>query len=173
MAPSYLRLLAKEGGLIRISRGLFSLPDHDLSENHSLATVSAWQPRAIICLFSAARFHDLGRDTPHGVWTMLARGTKQPRNPGLPQLEVVWVTDRMMNIGVETHTLEGVPVQITSMARTVVDLFRFRQKVGLESAIDALRDALRREVPHRELREQAEASRTWNRIRPYVEAMTL
>ena len=169
--PSNQRRLTETGSLQKLARGLFTLPTRDLTEHHTLAEVAACCPHAIICLLSAARFHNLGTESPGPIWVALARGKSRPTHPALPQLHVVWFAPAALRYGIESHCIEGVPVWITSPARTVVDLFRFRHRVSLETALDTLRDALAQGVTVREIMDQAAPFHMQNRIRPYLEAL--
>jgi predicted transcriptional regulator of viral defense system len=169
--PAYLRRLAEDGSLTRMARGLYRLSKAELTEHHSLAEVSAWCPDSVICLASAARFHNLGTENPGAVWMALPRGRKRPVGAGLPELEVVWLSPEGLSEGVEKHLVEGVQVSVTSPARTVVDFFRFEGKIGREAALDVLKDAVRDGVRISELRNHAMRFRVWNKLQPLLEAL--
>ncbi len=170
IAPSYLQRLAERGDLVRQGRGLYRLPEAEITEHHSLAEVAKRMPKGVICLLTAMRFHELGTQNPGAIWIALPRGSRQPA-AGDHDLEVVRFSPVGMEDGVRSHIIEGVRVHVTTPARTIVDAFRFRNKVGLEPALDALRDGLRRRVPLAEIRRLARVFRMERVMRPYLEAL--
>lgn len=168
---AYLRRLCDRGLLERVDRGLYRLVHATVTELHSLAEVAVRVPRATICLLSALQVHGLTTEVPHAVWVMIARHARMPRL-SYPKLSVVRASGSALEHGVATRTIEGVDVRITNPAKTVADCFRYRQHVGLETAMDALRDYLRK---HRggmdALVEAARADRVYTVMRPYLEAL--
>lgn len=169
--PQHLCRLCKKGNLERIARGLYRLPDADTSEHATLATVSKRFPSGTICLLSALRFHGIGTQNPREVWMALRRRSATPRKNDLPIRFVVF-SEESFDAGIEKHKLDNVPVQITSPAKTVADCFKYRNKVGLETAIEALREALRqRKCSADDIWRFAKVCRIANVIRPYMEAM--
>ena len=168
---TYLRRLCDRGLLERVDRGLYRLADAPVTELHSLAEVATRVPRAIICLLSALQVHELTTEVPHAVWVMIDRHARMPKL-SYPKIEVVRASGRAREHGVESRTIEGVHVQITTPAKTVADCFRYRQHVGLDVAMAALRDYLRK---HRggmySLVEAARADRVYTLMRPYIEAL--
>ena len=172
--------LERAGEIVRLARGLYQLPDAPVDVNHDLAVVAKAVPSGIICLVSALAFHEMTDATPSRVW--VAIGSKD-RKPTLahPALQVVRFSDRHLHVGVTTHTIEGVATPITDPAKTVVDLFRYRQSAGkrfqtstgLNLALEGLREALRqRKATPAELARCAENAGIWKVVRPYLEAMT-
>jgi len=132
--------------------------------------VAARVPQAVVCLLTALRVHEIGTQAPREVWIALDRKARKPRLEGLP-IRVVRFSRLMLSYAVQTREIQGVTVRITSPARTVVDCFRYRNKVGLDVALEALRDALAsRRATAAEILRIAEAGRVRNVIRPYVEA---
>ena len=170
IAAAYLQRLAEQGALVRVARGVYMLPAAEISEHRSLAEAAKRFPRGVVCLLSALRFHELGTESPTQVWLALPKDVQAPRAPGLP-LRLVHFSEAGMKVGVESHLVEGVKVQITSKARTLVDCFRFRHKIGLETALEALRAGLREGVLPTEIRRMAEAFRQARIMRPYLEAL--
>ena len=169
---AYLGRLVREGSLLRVARGLYAHPDHSPGEHASLAEVALRAPRATICLLSALRFHGLTTQNPFDVWILIPSKQRAPSFEG-PSLRVVRASGRALEAGVETHRLEGVDVRITSVAKSVCDAFRYRTKVGLDVALEALREGLRRKLATvDELHEMAVADRVANVMRPYLEALT-
>lgn len=167
-----LSRLVAVGRLQRVGRGLYMLPDAEVSAQHTLAEVARRVPSGVVNLLSALAFHGLSDESPHKVWLAVPRSARRPRL-GYPDLELTWSTDELRVLGVDTHDVEGVPVRITGPARTVVDCFRYSRKVGIDVAMTALRDALRlRRCTRDELWRVAGACRAQARIRPYLEAVS-
>ncbi|MEO7207231.1 MAG: transcriptional regulator [Steroidobacteraceae bacterium] len=146
------------------------LPQAELSENLGLALVSAAVPRSTICLVSALRFHDIGAQAPHQVWIAVEQGAARPRLD-YPPIRVTIVSGAAFSFGVERHQIDGVSVRVYSPAKTVADCFKFRNKIGLDVAIEALREALRaKRFTRDELWVAAKICRVTKVMRPYIEA---
>lgn len=165
-----LSRLERKGRLIRIARGLYALPDHEATAFHSMVVAAARVPRAVLCLLSALRFHDLTTQQPPEVWIAIDIKARKPTLEAT-SLHVVRFSERMRRIGVEERVAEGVKIKVTSAARTVVDCFRYRNKIGLDVALEALRD-YRRKYPRRmdEVWSLARKLRALRVLRPYLEA---
>jgi predicted transcriptional regulator of viral defense system len=168
--PSYLGRLVAAGELERVGRGLYRLARASATEHHSLAMAAARVPRGVVCLLSALRYHGLTTQAPFEVWLALGIKARVPRVED-PPLRIVRMSDEALTRGVEKHTLEGVPVAITSAARTVADCFKFRNKIGLDVALEALRDLRGRRGDLDELWRLARMLRVANVLRPYLEAV--
>jgi predicted transcriptional regulator of viral defense system len=167
----YLRRLCQQGRLERIDRGLYRLPDADVTEHATLATISKRFPHGIICLLTALRFHGIGTQSPREVWMALRRGTAIPRTVNLP-VRFMLFSEVSFDSGAEAHTVDNVPARITSPAKTIADCFKYRNKVGLDVALEAMREALQlRKCTPDELWQYAKVCRVTNVIRPYMEAM--
>lgn len=167
---AYLRRLCDRGILEQVDRGLYRLADAPATEHHSLAEVATRVPHAIICLLSALQVHELTTEVPHAVWVMIDRHARMPKI-SYPKLEVVRASGRAREHGVETRAMEGVQVKLTTPAKTVADCFRYRQHVGLDVAMQALRDYLRKRHGINDLVEAARADRVYTVMRPYMEAL--
>lgn len=168
----HLRRLCKQGRLERLGRGLYRMPDADVTEHATLATVSKRFPNGVICLLTALRFHGIGTQNPRDVWIALRRGTAIPHNVNLP-VKFMLFSEASFNAGIEEHVVENVPVRITSTAKTITDCFKYRNKIGLDVALEALRDAVRqRKCTTNDIWSHAQACRVTNVIRPYLEAVT-
>lgn len=169
--PELARRLLAKGLLVRRARGIYMAHDADYSENVAFAQVLKWVPRGVICLLSALRFHEIGTQLPFQVWLALERGSARPRLD-YPPLRVVWSSGQAFREGIEIHRIDGVAVRIYCPAKTVADCFRYRNKVGLDVAMEALRDCLRdRKATVDELTAFARVCRVWTVMRPYLEAM--
>lgn len=163
--------LKKKGMLQRLSRGLYSVVQMEITEHQTLAEVAKMYPNAVICLLSALLFHDLTTQLPRRVWLAVENKSWAPRK-GPVLYEVVWLTGRAFSEGIETHTVQGVPLQIYSPAKTVADCFKFRSRVGTEVAVEALRDTLRgKRATPAEIMRYAQICRVTTVIRPYLEAL--
>lgn len=171
LARHYLRRAEDAGPIQRTARGMYLPAEAPLTEHHSLAEAAKRVPRGIVCLLSALRFHDLGTQNPFEVWLAIGNKDRAPR-PGSPPLRVVRFSGRAFDYGQERHVLEGVPVRITSMPKTVADCFKYRNKIGLDVALEALRDCVRRrKAMPSALLEAARVCRVENVMRPYLEAI--
>jgi predicted transcriptional regulator of viral defense system len=169
---TYLIRLHRQGVLDRPSRGVYVLADAEPTEHHSLAEACKRVPHSVVCLLSALRFHGLTTQAPFEVWLAIDRKARLPRVEH-PPLHLVRFSGPALTEGVEEHTVEGVPVRVTTPARTVVDCFAYRNKVGLDVALEALRDCRRqRKATMDELHHAAQARRMANVMRPYLESLT-
>ena len=142
-----------------------------MTEHHSYAQAAKLAPRGVICLLSALRFHGLTMENPVEVWLAVPRGSWKPRSDSL-QLHFVQASPKQSSLGVEAHCIEGVEVRVTSVARTVADCFRFRNRIGTSVAVEALRDAVRQKrINMNELWRYAKALRLTRVLLPYVETL--
>src|SRR3970040_2219309 len=138
-----IRTLAERGVLEPISRGLYRVAERAPDEHFTLLAVTVRVPKAIVCLLSALRFHDIGTQSPHEVWIAIDRKARKPRLTGLP-VKVVRFSGDALRAGVEERMIGERKVRVTSPARTVADCFKYRNKIGLDVALEALRDYLAR-----------------------------
>ena len=167
-----LRRLVDEGAVERLGRGLYRRADAEVTEHHTRAAVCARVPSAIVCLLTALSVHELGTQLPHEVWIAIPHKARTPRLPELP-VRVVRFSGAALRYGIVNRTFEGVPVRITSPARTVVDCFRFRRLVGKDVAIEALRDALLdRKASVDQIWRAADVCRAKSLVGPVLEALT-
>jgi predicted transcriptional regulator of viral defense system len=166
-----LTRLVRQGRLQRVGRGLYALPDRPISEHNALAEVARKHPQAIICLLSALRFHDLTTQFPFEVWLAIPNKARSPKMD-YPPLRIVRFSGAALTDGVEQYAIDGVPVRVTSVARTVADCFKFRNKIGLDVALEALQEAWRaKRVSMDELWRYATLCRVANVMRPYMESL--
>ena len=167
-----LTRLVQAGKLERLARGMYGLPGASVSEHRSLAEVALRVPKGVVCLLSALRVHGIGTQAPFEVWIALPHRAAVPRL-AQPQLRIVRMSDRALGDGVQHIKVDGVVVPVFSAAKTVVDAFRFRNKIGVDVAIEALRDGWsKRKFSIDELWRHAEAGRMTRVMRPYIEAVT-
>ncbi len=168
----YLDRLHRRGVIERVGRGLYSWPDADVSENHTLAEVASIVPAGVVCLLSALQFHGLTTQVPHEVWLALPNKAWAPKVKS-PSLRILRYSGAALTEMVETHTVEKVAVRVYSPAKTVADCFKFRNKVGLDVALEALRDCWRqRKATMNQLTAAAKVCRMQNVMRPYLESLT-
>lgn len=164
------RLIA-DGSLVRPTRGFYQLPDADISAAHSLAEAALAAPKGIVALLSALRFHGLTTQLPHEVWMLMLSKAWAPTAPPV-KLRIIRASDSSLTAGVEHHRIDGVSVPITSPAKTIADCFKYRSRVGLDVAIEALRDGLReRKATRPELQRFAAICRVQNVMRPHLETL--
>ena len=165
-----LRRLADDGTIERVARGLYRCTDADLTEHYTRAAVCARVPDAVLCLLTALNVHDIGTQLPAQVWIAIPHKARTPVTD-LP-IRVVRFSGASLHYGIERTEFEGVAARITSPARTIVDCFRFRRIVGIDVAIEAMRDALadRRATPDQILR-AAETCRAGSLVRPVLQAL--
>ena len=171
--PQTLKRLVESGQLERVARGRYRLPDPDyeLTEHHGLVLAAAAAPSGVICLLSALQFHLIGTQLPRQVWMALDRGVRKPAIE-YPPLRVVRFSGEALAAGVEEHTLEGQTVRVYSVAKTLADCFKYRNKIGLDVALEALNDAWRdRRFQISEIEHYARICRVRNVMRPYLEAI--
>jgi predicted transcriptional regulator of viral defense system len=168
----YLRRLLHRGELVQPARGVYAVTGHEPTLHHSLAMVSKRIPRGVVCLLSALAYHDIGTQLPSVVWLAIDQRSRPLVTTDLPA-KIVRFSAQSLVEGVEEHSVEGVTVRITNPAKTVADCFKFRNKVGLDIALEALRDAWRkRKVTMVELGRFAATNRVTNVMRPYLEMLT-
>ena len=160
------------GHLERVSRGLYRLADADPPSHPDLVTVAARAPGGVICLISALSFHNLTTQIPHQVDLAIPRGAEAPRIDH-PPVQHYWWSDPAFTEGVEEHHLDGTTVRIYSAAKTIADVFKYRNKLGLDVALEAMDRYLKSDhVDLESLMHFAQVNRVHNVIRPYLEAKT-
>lgn len=167
----YLRRLVDRRQVRHIRRGLYAHGSFEGDEHQTLVEVAKRVPTGVVCLLSALSFHKLGTQLPSAVWLALPFGASYPRIRDLP-IRFCKFSRLTHALGVEEHHLSGGTVRVYSPAKTVVDCFKFRNQIGMDVAIEALGDCLRkRRATVTQLNEFAAACRVANVMRPYMEAM--
>lgn len=167
----YLTRLTERGVLERTGRGLYILANSEITENHDLAEASKRLPGGVVCLISALRFHGLTTQLPYEVWMALDPRAGKPKID-YPRLRIVRFSGEALTEGIEEHVVERVPVRVYNPSKTVADCFKFRNKIGLDVALEALRDCRGR---HRctmdDIWRYARVCRVTNVMRPYLESL--
>lgn len=168
--PETLARLVREGIVVRPARGLYQLAEGPADARRTLAEAAALVPKGVICLVSALQFHGLTLQMPSSVWMAIERAAWRPRID-YPPLRFVRFTPTALSEGVERHQIEGIEVAITEPARSIVDCFRYRGKVGVDVALEGLREGLQqRKTTTDQLWHYATKARIWSIMKPYVEA---
>jgi predicted transcriptional regulator of viral defense system len=171
IARQYLRLAERQGLVVRSGRGLYTPANAAITEFHTFAEAAKRAPRGVICLLSALRFHDIGTQNPFEVWIAIGEKDRRPRSDN-PRMRTVRFSKQSLEFGQKTHRIEGVPTRIFSVAKTVADCFKYRNKIGLDVALEALRESLKnRKATTADLWKAAKVCRVANVMRPYMEAL--
>jgi predicted transcriptional regulator of viral defense system len=158
------------GQLEQVGRGLYRRPDAETSEHETLAVIATKVPQAVLCLLTALQFHELTTQLPRQVWITMPRGSHIPKL-GYPPLRMVQATGEAYSAGIETVEHDGVPIRIYGVAKTVADCFKHRNTIGVDVAIEALKEArAQKKVSADELWRYAKVCRVANVMRPYLEA---
>ena len=169
--PRTLYHLRDEGVIESVSRGIYRLTSLPPLSDPDLVTVALRVPRAVVCLVSALSYHGVSDEIPHEVHIALPRGTKKPRLD-YPPIRVHQFGADAYSAGVDAVQIDGVSVQVYSLAKTVVDCFRFRNDIGTDVAVQALGDAVRREgISPAEILKYARVCRIETVMIPYLEGM--
>lgn len=167
----YLRRLVEQGVVERPGRGLYVAADVQPTENQTLAEASVRVPRGVVCLLSALQFHDLTTQAPFEVWMAIGEKAWLPK-VDYPPLRFVRFSTRTLTAFVEKHVVAGVSVRVFTPAKTVADCFKYRSKIGLDVALEALRDCWKkRRATMDDLWKAAETCRVSNVMRPYLESL--
>lgn len=166
-----LQRAVDRGQVIRRVRGVYVAPDHATTRHTDIAAVGARTPKAVVCLVSALEYHGLTTQVPHAVWIMIHKSAHRPTGKD-PAVRVVRASGPALTNGVAAQKIEGVSVQMTTPAKTVADCFRYRDTVGTDVAVEALRDCLRkRKATPADIFEMAKIDRVARVMRPYLEAL--
>jgi len=165
-----LTRLTAAGLLEKVGRGLYRLPSHLGLEHEGLAAVATKVPQAVFCLLTALQFHELTTQLPRQIWIAMPRGSHVPRID-YPPIKMVQMTGAVYTAGIEEHLRDGVKLRVYSAAKTVVDCFKHRNKIGLDVALEALKDVrAKRKATADDLWRYAKICRVTNVMRPYLEA---
>jgi predicted transcriptional regulator of viral defense system len=171
MSREYLRRLVKSGQVHRLSRGLYAAANAPFNSHVTVVEASRLIPGGVICLLTALRYHELTTQSPFEVWIAVAREAWKPNPDGL-SVRYVEMREPSFSAGVENHTIDNISIPIFCVAKTLADCFKFRNKIGIDVAIEALRDALRRKSTNAdEIWHYAKICRVSKVIYPYLEAI--
>jgi predicted transcriptional regulator of viral defense system len=167
----YLNRLTKQGLLRQVGRGLYMLANAEPTEHHALTEACKRVPQGVVCLLSALRFHGLTTQLPHEVWMAIPGTTRQPK-VDQPAMRFHRFSGPALTEGIDTQNIEGVQVRVYNPAKTVADCFKYRNKIGLDIAIEALKDYIyqRKETPDA-LWHYAKTCRMTRVMQPYIEAI--
>ena len=169
--PRTLYEMERSGILEKLARGLYRIADMPLLGNPDLVSVALKVPNGVICLISALAYHGITTQIPHEVYLALNRGAEPPRLEH-PPIRVFWFTAEAFTQGIENHKLDGVQVRIYSQEKTIADCFKYRNKIGLDTAIEALKlYRERKRFKLDDLMRFARVCRVDKVIRPYLEAL--
>ena len=169
--PRTLYEMHRSGILEQLTRGLYRLADLPSLGNPDLVSVSLKIPNGVICLISALAYHEITTQVPHEVYVALERGTEPPRL-GHPPIRIFWFSGQAFTLGIQTNKIDGVPVRIYNPEKTIADCFKYRNKIGLDTAIEALKHY--REKKHLkvdDLMKFGRVCRVEKVMRPYLEAL--
>ena len=171
VSRTMLAKLVERGTLRRVARGVYSLPDASPDVGHDLARAGRQAPGGVVCLLSALRFHRLTTQNPFEVWVAIPPNAWRPVGGGVP-IRFVHVARPHLADGVEHHRIEGTKVAITTPAKTVADCFKFRNRIGTDVAIEALKEFVQRHPGEIDaLLRHAKVDRVERVIRPYLESV--
>ncbi|HML92937.1 MAG TPA: transcriptional regulator [Methyloceanibacter sp.] len=165
-----LARMAEEGTVLRVGRGLYQLPEVEYSLAHSLAEVAKAVPRGVICLISALQFHELTLQMPPHVWVAIGRKDRMP-HVSYPPVRAIRFGDKAMSVGVGRHLIDKVETRIFDPAKTIVDCFRYRKEVGIDVALEGLRNGVRKRKAHPDrIAAYARDLHIWSILKPYLDA---
>lgn len=167
----YLTRLTASGQLEKAGRGLYRLPQSPVSEQESLVAVATRVPQAVFCLLTALQFHELTTQLPRQIWIAMPRGSHTPQID-YPPVKMIQFTGEAYTQGIEVHERDQVTLHVYGIAKTIADCFKHRNKIGLDVALDALKEARSRKQIHaNDLWHYAKICRVTNVMRPYLEAL--
>lgn len=171
LPKDYLWRLHKQEKLEKVGRGMYAVPGAALSEHQTVVQAALRVPHGVVCLLSALRFHDLTTQSPFEIWMAIDVKARAPKEEIIP-LRIVRFSGKALAAGVETHSIEGVTVRVYNPAKTVADCFKYRNKIGLDVALEALRDSWRKKkATSDELWHYAKVCRVSRVMRPYLESV--
>lgn len=162
-----------DGTVQRVGSGIYRIAATEPSDFETIAMAASVAPHGIVCLLSALRIYGIGTGTPHEVWIALDRKARRPVRFGA-HVHIVRFSGATLTHGIQKRTILGVPMRVTSPARTVVDCFRYRNKLGIDVATEALRETVRsRSATVQEIMRAAEVCRARTVMKTYLEVLAL
>ena len=172
IAGATLPRMVAAGLLVCEARGLYRLANMPPLGSPDLVIIATRLPAAIVCLISALDFHGLTTQIPYSIYVALPRSVKEKPRIDYPPLDIVWLSEKHYNAGVETHTLDDIEVRIYSREKTLADCFKFRKKIGMDVALEALKDYMQQPGAYpAKVMEYAKINRVANIMRPYLEIL--
>ncbi len=166
-----LTRMCRKGVIQRIARGMYNIPNGEMSEHNDIKLAVKQVPYAVVCLFSALEFHNMTTQIPHQVWLAVPQGRRR-KAITYPEIQYISLTKSSYDYGIEEHVIDGVSIKVYSVAKTVADCFKFRNKIGLEVALEALREAKsEQKATNTQILTAAKICRVDKIIMPYLEAM--
>jgi predicted transcriptional regulator of viral defense system len=171
ISPRTLYAMRDSGLLRQISRGTFQLAAHEPLGNPDLVSVAKRIPKAVICLISALHFYGLTSQIPHKVYIALPQSSEKPRFD-FPPLDIIWLSEKIFTAGITEQSIDGIPIKIYSIEKTIADCFKFRNKTGNDVALEALKEYLK--MPRRNIESllsSARIDRVETLLTPYLEAL--
>lgn len=166
-----LSRVVSSGELKRVGRGLYAPSEHYASENTFLAELAIKSPQGVACLLTALRFHELTTQSPFEIWWAIPSKARAPRMQ-FPPIRIVRMSQGSLKAGIETHRIDGATIHVFNVAKTVADCFKYRGKIGLDVALEALREAMRsKRASADDIWRYAKICRVANVMRPYMESV--
>ena len=169
--PEYIRRMILKGQIIRVGHGIYMKPDTEITANHSLVEISKQISIGVICLLSALQYHEIGTQMPSEIWLGIPRKNAIPRTR-YHSLRIITYSEKTFYEGIDEHTIEGVLVKIYNPAKTIADCFKYRNKIGLDTALEALKEVLKNKIcTIDDLWKYAKICRVHNIMKPYLEVL--
>lgn len=167
----YLLRMVRKGLVIRVARGLYCLSDENFKGYESFVEAVMTVPNGVICLISALHFYDITTQVSDKIWMAVKKGSWRPRSDSV-QIKYNIFSENSYNYGIEIHKINNIEIPVYSVAKTVADCFKFRNKIGLDAAIEALKEAIRsKKAGVDEIHEAAKVCRVSRVIQPYMESI--
>ena len=171
ISRNYLYKLCSEGKLTRSSRGIYMYPDMPITENHSLIEISKKNPNAVICLISALYYYKITTQIPHEIWVAIKKDTRKTKFD-YPPVRYTVLSGKSYSYGITENNIDGHKVKFYSLAKTIADCFKLRNQIGIDIALEALKESIQsKQVTIDELTEAAKINRVLNIMLPYMEAI--
>jgi predicted transcriptional regulator of viral defense system len=169
LSRQILYQLYRKGLIVRLARGVYAGRDYKPTEHYGLIQVCSKVPQGIVCLLSALQFHDITTQMPHQIWIAIDQKARRPRIDA--PVRIMYFSGRAFTEGIEVHKIKGVTVKVYCPAKTAADCFKYRNKIGLDIAVEALRDCIQKKrCSIDEIWRYAKICRVANVIRPYLES---
>jgi predicted transcriptional regulator of viral defense system len=171
-APSTIHHMVQQGTIERVGRGLYTLGNYSgFSEYFDWALICQRMPKGVVCLLSSLRFHEIGLQNPQTLWIALPAGYHAPAVK-YPPLTIIRPTQSTHSQGVQLITVDGLPIKIYCIEKTIADCFKYRNKIGIETGVEALKDAWnKKKIDLNTLWKYAKIDRVTKIIQPYLDSL--